>query len=69
MCIVSELRLYKTENDKLNLMTRKLSEIELWQVFRQYTKLPGIWDRLQVAMRRRAEACIQAGGRHMEHLL
>jgi hypothetical protein len=47
----------------------KLSEIELWQDCRQYANTPGIWDRLQVSMRRRAEACIQAGGGHMEHLL
>jgi hypothetical protein len=31
--------------------------------------MPGIWDPLQVAMRCQAEACIQAGGGHMEHLL
>jgi hypothetical protein len=31
--------------------------------------MPGIWDCLQVAMRYWAEACIQAGGGHMEHLL
>jgi hypothetical protein len=31
--------------------------------------MPGIWDRLWVTMRRRAEACIRAGGEHMEHLL
>jgi hypothetical protein len=31
--------------------------------------MPGIWDRLRVAMRRQAKPCIQAGGAHMEHLL
>jgi hypothetical protein len=31
--------------------------------------IPGMWDRLRVAIRRRAEACIQAGGGHMEHLM
>jgi hypothetical protein len=31
--------------------------------------MSGIGDPLQVAMRRRAEACIQAAGGHMEHLL
>jgi hypothetical protein len=32
-------------------------------------KMPGIWDCLRVAMRHGAEACIQAGGGHVEHLL
>jgi hypothetical protein len=36
--------------------------------FQTICNMPGIWDRLQVAMRR-TEACIQAGGRQMEHLL
>jgi hypothetical protein len=31
--------------------------------------MQGIWDRLQVAMRHRAEACVQAAGGHVEHLL
>jgi hypothetical protein len=31
--------------------------------------MPGICDHLRMSMRRRAEACIQAGGGHMEHLL
>jgi hypothetical protein len=29
----------------------------------------GFWDRLRVAMRRRAEAYIQARGEHMEYLM
>jgi hypothetical protein len=37
--------------------------------FQTIRNMPGIWDRLRVAMRRRAEACIQAGGGHVEHLL
>jgi hypothetical protein len=36
--------------------------------FQTIRNMPGIWDRLRVAMRRRAEACIQAAGGHMEHL-
>jgi hypothetical protein len=31
--------------------------------------MPVIWDLLRVAMRRRAEACIQAGGGLVERLL
>jgi hypothetical protein len=31
--------------------------------------VPGIWDRLLMAVRHRAKACIRAGGGHMEHLL
>jgi hypothetical protein len=31
--------------------------------------MPGIWDRLRVAIRRRAVACIQARGGHIESLL
>jgi hypothetical protein len=37
--------------------------------FQTTRNMPGIWDRLRMAMRRRAEACIQAAGGHMEHLL
>jgi hypothetical protein len=33
--------------------------------FQKIRDTPGIWDRLLVAMRRRAEACVQAGGGHM----
>jgi hypothetical protein len=36
--------------------------------FQTIRNMSGIWDRRRVAMRRRAEACIQAGGGHMEHL-
>jgi hypothetical protein len=36
--------------------------------FQTIHNMPEIWD-LQVAMRRRVKACIQAGGGHMEHLL
>jgi hypothetical protein len=32
-------------------------------------KMPGICDRLRLAMRRLAAACIWAGGGHMQHLL
>jgi hypothetical protein len=35
--------------------------------FQTIRNMPGIWDRLRVAMRRRVEACIQAAG-HTEHL-
>jgi hypothetical protein len=38
-------------------------------VFQTIQNMPEIWDRLRVAMRRRAEPCIQAGDAHMEHLL
>jgi hypothetical protein len=31
--------------------------------------MPGLWDRLRVAMRRLDKPCIPAGGAHMEHLL
>jgi hypothetical protein len=37
--------------------------------FQTIRNMPGIWDRLRLAMRRRAEACVQAGGGHVEHLL
>jgi hypothetical protein len=37
--------------------------------FQTIRNMPGIWHRLRVAMRHRAEPCIQAGGGHMEHLL
>jgi hypothetical protein len=37
--------------------------------FQTIRNMPGIWNRLRVAMRSRAEACIQAGLGHMEHLL
>ncbi|KAJ4449127.1 hypothetical protein ANN_00522 [Periplaneta americana] len=30
---------------------------------------PGVWDRVRRSMRHRCEVCIQAGGRHFEHLL
>jgi hypothetical protein len=36
--------------------------------FATIRNMSGIWDRLRVAMRHRAETCIQAGGGHMEHL-
>jgi hypothetical protein len=36
--------------------------------FQTIRNMPGIWDRLRVAMRRRSEAPIQVGGGHMEHL-
>jgi hypothetical protein len=36
--------------------------------FQTIRNIPGIWDHLRVKMRRRAEACNQAGGGHMEHL-
>jgi hypothetical protein len=50
-------------------MMWKLSEIEVWQVFQTIHSMPGICDRLRVAMRHQAEVRIQAGGAHMEHLL
>jgi hypothetical protein len=37
--------------------------------FQTIRNMPGIWDSLRVAMRRRDEACIQAGGGHVEYLL
>jgi hypothetical protein len=37
--------------------------------FQTLRNIPGIWDRLRVAMRHQAESYIQAGGAHMEHLL
>jgi hypothetical protein len=37
--------------------------------FHSISNMQEIWNRLQVAMRRQAEAYIQAGGGHMEHLL
>jgi hypothetical protein len=36
--------------------------------FQTGRNMPGIWDRLQMAMRHQAEARIEAGGGHMEHL-
>jgi hypothetical protein len=36
--------------------------------FQTVCNMPGIWDCLRVAMRRQAEACIQAESGHMEHL-
>jgi hypothetical protein len=36
--------------------------------FQTVLNMPRIWDRVQVAMRCRAEACSQAGDGHMEHL-
>ncbi|KAJ4429541.1 hypothetical protein ANN_21710 [Periplaneta americana] len=30
---------------------------------------PGVWDHVRRSMRHRCEVCIQAGGRHFEHLL
>jgi hypothetical protein len=36
--------------------------------FQSISNMPGVWDHLRVVMRRQAEACIQAGGGHMEHL-
>jgi hypothetical protein len=33
--------------------------------FETIRNMPGIWDHLWVTMRRRAEACIQAVGRHI----
>jgi hypothetical protein len=35
--------------------------------FQTIRNMPGIWDRLRVAMRRRAEACIQAGGEELKN--
>jgi hypothetical protein len=37
--------------------------------FQTIRNMPGIWNHLQVAVRCAAEACIQAGGEHTEHLL
>jgi hypothetical protein len=37
--------------------------------FQTIRNMPGICDRLRMAMRRRTEACVQTGGGHMEHLL
>jgi hypothetical protein len=37
--------------------------------FQTTRNMTGIWDRVRLAVRRRAEACVQAGGGHMEHLL
>jgi hypothetical protein len=37
--------------------------------FQTIRNMSEISERLQVAMRRRAEACVQAGGKPMEHLL
>jgi hypothetical protein len=37
--------------------------------FQTIRNMPGICTRLQGALSRRAEACVQAGGGHMEHLL
>jgi hypothetical protein len=37
--------------------------------FTTIRNMPGICDRLRMAMRRRAVACIQTGSGHMEHLL
>jgi hypothetical protein len=37
--------------------------------FQTIRNMPGIWDQLQVAKKRQAEACIQAGDGYMEHLL
>jgi hypothetical protein len=37
--------------------------------FQKIRNIPGIWDRLRVAMTCRAESYIQAGDGHMEHLL
>jgi hypothetical protein len=37
--------------------------------FQTICNMPGIWDRLLVAMRRLAEAYVQVGGGIMEHLL
>jgi hypothetical protein len=37
--------------------------------FQAIHSMQRIWDRLLVAMRRRAEACIQAGDGQIEHLL
>jgi hypothetical protein len=31
--------------------------------------MSGVWERLRVAVKRRAGACIQAACEHMEHLL
>jgi hypothetical protein len=50
-------------------MMWKLSEIEFVAGFQTIRSMMGIWDRVWVAMRRRVEAYIQAGGGHVEHLL
>jgi hypothetical protein len=36
--------------------------------FQTIRGMPGLWYRLRLAQRRPTEACIQAGGGHMEHL-
>jgi hypothetical protein len=42
-----------------------LNQVSVESGFRTTHNMPGIRDRLRVAVIRRAEACIQAGGGHM----
>jgi hypothetical protein len=37
--------------------------------FQATSKMPGIWDYLGMAVRRRATACVQAGCGHREYLM